>query len=419
MKLNDLEKAMRDGAHGKAAQWAIGYQQSVGTFFDAEDFVPVRIIHISTDREMMGAGGIAFVEEMAELPLAERKPRAFATVDVRGFDAETFKFLLPGRDLAAETEAAADALGKLGVVTHHAYVNDHSVTAPGFGEACGYSGTPSVIYMNGIVGARSNFEAGPSTLAAFFTGRVPRYGFHLDANRKATHGFRLDFTPETVADWGIVGALIGRKLNSYWAVPAIELAGPRPPILDLNHMALSLASYGSTAMFHVIGVTPEAPDWDAATGARALDIETITEADIDAFYAEWGGEGDKLDVVALSTPQLDIPEMVEIAAQLDGRKVHPDTTLLVYTPREIKEACARIGVNRAIEQAGGHVVHGHDFFATFAKEIRAAHGWQRLMTHSVKMVNICEGYGYRPVPADIPRCIESAIAGKVLPRRAP
>jgi len=415
MKLNDLEQAMLDGIHGKAAQWAIGYQKSVGTFFDAEDFVPVRVIHVSTDRETMGDSGVAFIEELATMPPAERRPRAFATADFRGFDEETFRFLLPGRDLAAESREAVDALGQLGIVTSHAYVNDHSVTAPGFGEACGYSGTPSVVYMNGIVGARCNFEAGPSSLAAFFTGRVPRYGFHLDANRKATHGFKLDFKPETVVDWGIVGALIGRKLNSYWSVPALEIAGARPTILELNHMALSMASYGSIAMFHVIGITPEAPDWTTATGGRRLDAEVISLADLEDFYAEWGGVGDKLDVVALSTPQLDIPEIVAIAEQLDGRKVHPDTTLLVYAPIEIKQACARIGLVDTIEKAGGRVVHGHDFFATFAKEIREAHGWSRLMTHSVKMVNICEGYGYKPTPASIDRCIDSAIAGKVLP----
>lgn len=415
MKLNDLEQAMLDGAHGKAAQWAIGYQRSVGAFFDAEDFVPVRIIHISTDRETMGDSGVAFINYLADMPPAERRPRAFAAADFRGFDEETFRFLLPGRDLAAESAEAVDALGRLGVVTAHAYVNDHSVTAPGFGEACGYSGTPSVIYMNGIVGARCNFEAGPSSLAAFFTGRVPRYGFHLDDKRKATHGFRLDFAPESVTDWGAVGALIGRRLNSYWSVPALELSGPRPSVLDLNHMALSLASYGSVAMFHVVGITPEATDRETACGGKALDFEVVSRKDIDAFYDEWGGTGDRLDVVALSTPQLDIPEIVRIAELLDGRRVHPDTTLLVYTPIEIRQACARIGLVETIEKAGGRVVHGHDFFATFAREIREAHGWQRLMTHSVKMVNICEGYGYSPTPAPIDRCIDSAIAGKVLP----
>lgn len=415
MKLNDLEQAMLEGAHGRAAQWAIEYQRSVGTFFDAEDFVRVRVIHVSTDRETMGDSGVAFIEDLGQLRPAERRPRSFATADFRGFDEDTFKFLLPGRDLMAESAQAVAALGKLGVVTSHAYVNDHSVTAPAFGESCGYSGTPSVVYMNGIVGARCNFEAGPSSLAAFFTGRVPRYGFHLDEKRIGTHGFKLDFTPETITDWGIVGALIGRKLNSYWSVPVLELAGPTPCILDLNHMALSMASYGSTAMFHVIGMTPEAPDWKTACGGKSVDTEMISQTDVDCFYEEWGGVGQKLDIVALSTPQLDIPEMVQIAEMLEGKQVHSDTALLVYTPLELKEACARIGVNEIIEKAGARVVHGHDFFATFAKEIREAHGWERLMTHSVKMVNICEGYGYKPTPASIPRCIESAIAGKVLP----
>ena len=415
MKLNKLEQAMLDGVHGRAAQWAIDYQHSVGAFFDAEDFVPVRIIHMSTDRETMGDAGVAFLEELAVLPPEERRPRSFATADFRGFDKETFRFLLPERDLAAQSGEAVDALAKLGVVTSHAYVNDHSVTAPAFGEACGYSGTPSVIYMNGIVGARCNFEAGPSSLAAFFTGRVPRYGFHLDEARFATHAFKLDFTPQSVVDWGVVGALIGRQLNSYWSVPAVEISGGLPTILELNHMALSMASYGSIAMFHVIGLTPEAPDWETASGGRSLVPEILSRSDLDAFYSEWSGQEEKLDVVALATPQLNMPEIVQIAELLDGRTVHPDTTLLVYTPIEIKEACARIGLNRTIEQAGGRMVHGHDFCATFAKEIRDAHGWTRLMTHSVKAVNICEGYGYKPTPASIPHCIESAIAGRVLP----
>ena len=38
----------------------------------------------------------------------------------------------------------------------------------------------SVIYANSVLGARSNFEGGPSALAAALTGRTPRYGYHLD-----------------------------------------------------------------------------------------------------------------------------------------------------------------------------------------------------------------------------------------------
>lgn len=416
MKLTNFELQMLDGAHGEAAQWALDYQHRVGTFFDADDFVPIRLVHISTDRETIGDSGLAFINEIADLPPADRRPRAFAAADFRGFDEEAFRFLLPDRDLAGESDEAALALSKLGISASHAYINDHSVTAPTFGESCGYSGTPSVVYMNSFVGARCNFEAGPSSLAAFFTGRVPRYGFHLDECRRATHAFRLDFTPKHPAEWGAVGALIGQKLNSYWSVPAIEIPGPRPAVLSLNHMALNLASYGSIAMCHVIGVTPEAPDWQTVTAERRIDsAETITGKLVRDFLANWGGVGERLDVVALSTPQLTITEIAEVAELLAGRRVHRDTTLLVYAPLEIKYAAEEMGYAQTIQDAGGRLVHGHDFFATFAKEIRETHDWQRLMTHSVKVANICEGYGYKPTPTSIRRCIDSAIAGKVLP----
>ncbi len=414
MRLNDIEKAMLDGEYGKAAKWAIGYQQQVGDFFDAEDFVEVRLIRIDADRETVGESGIAFIEELAELPLSERRPRAFAVADFRGFDASAFRFLLPGRDLSAQTDTVAEALKTLGITSSHAYINDHSVTSPAFREVCCFSGSYSVIYLNSVVGARSNYEAGPSGLAALFTGRIPRYGFHLDASRKATDAFRLAFRPSDVSEWGAVGAIIGRRLNSYWRVPAIEVPGARPAILELNHLGLNLASYGSHAMFHVIGATPEAPDWHTAFGGTPPAQDVITRQDLNDFLAVWGGQGERLDIVALATPQLTTTQILQIAELLKGRKVHPDTTLLVYSPLEIKQVCEKIGLTAIIEEAGGRLVHGHDFFATFAREIREEHGWERLMTYSAKMANICAGYGYKPTVASIESCVKSAIEGKVI-----
>ena len=43
-----------------------------------------------------------------------------------------------------------------------------------------------------------------------------------------------------------------------------------------------------------------------------------------------------------------------------------------------------------------------------------ANGWARLMTNSAKLVNIIGGYGYRPTLASLERCVDSAVAGRVL-----
>ena len=42
MKLTDEEEALRAGAFGRAAQWAIEHQIKVGRYLGARDFVAVR-----------------------------------------------------------------------------------------------------------------------------------------------------------------------------------------------------------------------------------------------------------------------------------------------------------------------------------------------------------------------------------------
>jgi len=414
MRLSEIETAMQAGALGKGAEWAIAYQKRVGEFFEAEDFAEIRFSHMITDAETLGASGLAFLEEMAEMPAEDRRLRTLAIVDSRGFDDRAFERLLPGKPLVGDTQRAIDALGRMGAMKAHGYFNNHSIPLPAFGESCAFSGTPTVVYANTMVGVRCNFEAGPSAIAAMLTGRVPRYGFHLDANRRGTDYFKLEGSPRNTADWGAVGAIIGRQLASYWKVPVIDGIAERPDAISLNHLALCLASYGSHAMFHVVGVTPEARDAQDAFGGPPPEPAIVTQADIDAFHREYDGDGEPLDVVALGAPQLTMPEVYAAAETLAGRKVHENTTLLLYTPLEIKEACQRAGIAQQIEGAGGLLVHGPDFFATFAKEIRAAHGWTRLMTQSVKTANITEGYGYQPVAASLADCIESAVAGRIV-----
>jgi hypothetical protein len=73
-----------------------------------------------------------------------------------------------------------------------------------------------------------------------------------------------------------------------------------------------------------------------------------------------------------------------------------------------------MGFTAAIEGAGGLVASGVCFYQMHAREIGEANGWRRLMSNSAKLVNIIGGYGYEPTLATMERCVDSAVAGKVL-----
>jgi predicted aconitase len=288
-------------------------------------------------------------------------------------------------------------------------INYQTILPPTRGEHLAMGDTGVVIYSNSVFGARSNFEGGPSALAAALTGRTPRYGHHLDECRRATRRFQLEVRPRDLSEWGALGGIIGRECGSYWEVPLIEGVDESPGSDALKHFGAAMASYGSTALFHIPGVTPDPDHRDR----RRLAGHTIGRADLDAFVAAYGAAGDKVDVAVFAAPHLSLVEMAAVADTLGGRKVHRDTTLLVATSPEIKHAADRMGVTRRLEDSGAVVAAGICFYQSYAGEMAEANGWKRLVTNSAKLVNIIGGYGYRPTLLSLERCVESAITGRV------
>jgi predicted aconitase len=226
--------------------------------------------------------------------------------------------------------------------------------------------------------------------------------------------FAVRRQPRDLADWGALGGIIGRAANSYWQVPVVEGIDHAPNSDELKHFGAAMASFGSVALFHMPGVTPEAPTVEAAFAGRMLPpATTVGEAAFQEFYAAYAAKGDKVDVVVFGAPQLSLIEMERLAGLLDGRRVHAATTLVVTTSPEIKFAADRMGLTRRIEDAGGVVAAGICFYQSYAREMAEANGWQRLVTNSAKLVNIIGGYGYRPTLATTEACVDSAVAGRV------
>jgi predicted aconitase len=411
MRLTDEERAMLAGEMGAVRRWAISHQIAVGEFFDAADFVPVSQAHIMADTESLGEAGVRFLEGLAAAPASERRVRVPTITDPRGIDFTVYRRLGQSEWMAALEQRAIAALRAFGVLMTDTCINYQTIMAPVRDDHLAYGDTGVVIYSNSVFGARSNFEGGPSALAAGLTGRTPRYGYHLDQCRRATRRFRLTKTPCDLAEWGAVGGIVGEACGSYWEVPVIEGVEAVPGSDALKHFGAAAASFGSVALFHMPGITAE----DAVFAAAApLPAVTIGRAEIEAFLARFAAPGDKLDVVVFGAPQLSLFEIEAVAAAMDARHVHPETTLLVTTSPEIKHAADRMGLTQRIENAGAVVAAGICFYQSYAREMAEANSWTRLMTNSAKLVNIIGGYGYRPTLASLERCVDSAVAGWVL-----
>ena len=415
MRLTDSEKQMLDGERGEPRRLAMSQQLAVGGFFGAEDFVPISQAHLMADGEAVGRAGLEMMEGLvAHGPEACRLLVPTVT-DPRGVDAKACVRLRQPDGVLEHEDRISAALQAMGALLTNTCTNYQTVVPPVLGEHVAFGDTGSSNYANSVCGARTNFEGGVAALWAALTGRVPRYGMHLRERRLGTHLFNVAVQPKSLSDWGALGALVGKRMGAYWDVPVIDGIDTRPTSDQLKHLAAAVASYGSTPLFHLVGVTPEAPDLETVFPTAIPEPETIDAAAVEAFYASFRSDDNTLgvDIVVFSAPQLSLFELRSLAGLLQGRTVHPDTTLIATTSPEIARAAERMGLSGCITDAGGTLLEGVCFYQMYARQMGAANGWRRVVTNSAKLANILGGYGYQPVLAPMDQCVEAAVKGSL------
>ncbi|KWR88664.1 aconitase X [Cupriavidus sp. IDO] len=408
MILNDEEKAMLAGEAGIVAKTAIEHQIKVGTFFGARDFVPVTQAHVMADTESLGQAGVMWLERLADAN--EGGVRIPTITDPRGTDFEKASELGQADWMLELERRAIDAFTRLGVSMTDTCINYQTVLAATRGEHVAFGDTGVVIYSNSVGGARSNFEGGPSALSAGLTGRTPRYGYHLDSQRQATIRLRVDWTPRELSDWGALGGVVGRLAGNYWQVPVIEGLDRSPTSDELKHFGAAMASFGSSALFHLVGITPEAFTLADVGGEKLPVAHRIRQGDLQALRASYAVEK-AIDVVVFSAPQLSLYELRDLAAMCKDREFK--RPLLAVTSPQVKPDCDRFGYTNTIEAAGGTVLSGMCFYQSYAREMQEAKGWKRLATNSAKLVNILGGYGYVPMLATMQECVNAAVTGEL------
>ena len=412
MRLTPDEQAMLRGERGEAVRDALAYQIRVGEFFGAERFVPVTNAHMMGDIEVMGDGGFAYL-------CATRAKRARCmiptTTNARCVD---FEFAARFDQDEAEVDKERrliDALREMNVLTTDTCINYQTLYQPHLGEHVAWGDTGTVIYANSVFGARTNFESGPAALAAALTGRTPEYGYHLPQHRRGTLVVRLEAALGDLADWGAVGKIVGEKHQSYYAVPVFTGVERVPLADELKHLGCSLASYGSMAMFHMVGVTPEAPSLAAALGGNApADEIVIDDAAIERVYAGYALTDRSANLVVFSGPQLSLLEMKALSERFAGRTVHPGTQVFVTTSNGVKSAARRLGVLQSLDAAGVVVLEGVCFYILQnLSQMRVRNGWTNLISNSAKIVNIIGAHRFNTILRRTADCVEIACSGRL------
>ncbi|WP_341728145.1 aconitase X, partial [Brooklawnia sp.] len=128
----------------------------------------------------------------------------------------------------------------------------------------------------------------------------------------------------------------------------------QPSPAAIKTLCAQLNSGGNVAMFHIVGVTPEAQTIEQAFGGRAPEAEvTITQDDLDAMRADLTAPYGPIDFALFGCPHLSIDQITTIAEMVDGKRLA--VPLFAMTSALTYDLALNMGYLDTIRQAGGEI----------------------------------------------------------------
>lgn len=409
LALSAEERAIAGGRDGAGAALALRLVAEAGRLLGAERLIPVASAHIDGCL-YHGDGGTEFAERLVEGGARVAVP---STTNVGALDLlrpENVRLQGHEREMALRLMRAHEALGCRPSWTCAPYQAGHR---PAAGTDVAWGESNAVAFVNSVLGARSNRYGDFLDLACAVAGRAPDYGLHRPEARRATLLIELGaLNPALLQEeafYPVLGAWYGRAVGEAIGVVSGLPAGL--PEDRLKAFAAAAASTGAVALFHVAGVTPEAPDAATALGGEAP--AAVLRPDAAALLAARAGlsttEAETLDAVALGSPHFSLAEFRALHAALAGRESR--VPIYACTGRHVLAQLEAEGLTAPLEAAGVRLVA--DTCVVVTPILERLEG--TLMTNSGKFAHYAPGNtGYGTVFGSLADCVESAVAGRVL-----
>jgi predicted aconitase len=167
------------------------------------------------------------------------------------------------------------------------------------------------------------------------------------------------------------------------------------------------------AMYHMVGVTPEATTLKAALGgSRPSGRMRITRADIERVFRSYRNPDGSCNFVVFSGPQLSLLEMRRLAQLFEGRRVHAGTTVFATTGNGVISQARALGYAQALEAAGVTILEGVCvYILQNLSHMRAANCWTNMISNSAKIVNTITAHKFNTILRRTEDCVEIACSG--------
>lgn len=411
--LSDSDREMLSDSASRATRTAMRIVLRMAELLGAKCLIDVTQVHVD-GCIYTGPASLDFAEK-----LADWGGRVVVPTSLNAISVDQVRWREQGTDpvLSMAASALADAYVRMGARPTFTCAPYQLEGAPGEGDAIAWAESNAVVYANSVLGARTMKYPDFLDICIALTGRAPEAGCHLDENRKA----RLVIEVQAMEGrddsfWPLLGYRIGMLApNVIPAVTGLEQAHPTPD--DLKAFGAAFATTSAAPMFHIVGVTPEAPSL-SATGGKVFESLSVTGNDLADDWHHFNPTlGEAIDLVALGNPHFSVEECEALATLCASRTKHPDVAVTVTLSRATHARIVEAGIAATLEAFGVTFVRDACWCTVMTPIVPpAAH---TILTNSGKYAHYGPGLSGKQVRfAGLADCVEAAITGRA-PSAAP
>ena len=314
MKLTNEENEILLGKQGKTLQKCMKTLVKYGDFYGADIMHPIKSAHI-----VLGS-----VPKLMEIYLTFLKKLVNENIKVKIPTTTNPQYIIDDVDIfdnimqyfaINNQKKIKDLYEKIGAEDNYSCTPYLSENIPKCGDIVAWAESNAVIYINSIIGARTNRNSAMIDLISAVLGITPNFGLLKDENRLADYKIVINIDGEI--DFPLLGYLIGEKIIDKVSY-IVNLSGRND---DFKNMGAAMSASGGIGLYHIDGITPEAIKHKEKLLKENFKTITITKEMILNLKKRLSEGKKKSNFIFIGCPHLSLDELIQIAKLIDGNRV--------------------------------------------------------------------------------------------------
>lgn len=314
MELTRKEERALQGEYGDGLKLAYKILVSIGNANNATKLIPIKWAHISgVNFNTIGEAGVRFLSQIDK----ETKVTVTTTLNPMGYDLKKDNNI--SEYFKANQLSIINSYLSFGVIPSFTCIPYEIFNLPKKGEIVSFAESNAAVFINSILGIKTNKESSLSSLASAITGKTPYSDLLIDELRKPTISIKPDIDIKTESDFGLLGYFTGKIAKDICV--GLEINSESLDIIKSKAISAGIGTSGMCGMF-----TTKNNDCERISFGKT----ELTQVKDDLNTAEKG------DLIVFGSPQLGLEEVNLLGHLTEGKKFKKPC--MIFCPRSLTES---------------------------------------------------------------------------------